>query len=81
MPDRETFTRGRYYFLRGREIFTRGLYVSGLWRETLAEGVGATLGETLGETLGATLGATLGEGKLLANQLIIRVGVRGVTKP
>ena len=73
MPDRETFTRGRYYFLRGREIFTRGLYVSGLWRETLAEGVGATIG--------ATLGATLGAGKLLANQLIIRVGVRGVTKP
>ena len=34
--------------MRGREIFTRGLYVSGFWRETLAERFGATLGATLG---------------------------------
>ena len=48
MADRETFTRGRENFMRGREIFTRGLYVSGFWRETLAERFGATLGATIG---------------------------------
>ena len=69
---RETFTRGREIFLRGREIFLRGRDVSGLWRETLLERVSATLG--------ATTGATTGVGKIFANLLIIRLGVRGVTK-
>ena len=58
--------------MRGREIFTRGLYVFRFWRETLTERVGATLG--------VTIGATSGAGKLVAKLLIIRVGVRGVTK-
>ena len=71
MTDRETFTRGLYFFTSGREIFTSGLYVSGFWRETLAERFGATLG--------ATLGATIGAGKHPCKLLIIRVGVRGVT--
>jgi len=71
MPGRETFTRGLYFFTSGREIFTSGLYVSGFWRETLSEGVGATLG--------ATIGATIGAGKYPCKLLIIRVGVRGVT--
>ena len=71
MADRETFTRGRENFTGGREIFTRGLYVSGFWRETLAERFGATLG--------ATIGATIGAGKHPCKLLIIRVGVRGVT--
>jgi len=54
MAGRETFTRGRENFMRGREIFTRGLYVSGVWRETFAERVDATLGATIGVGTGAT---------------------------
>ena len=76
MPGRETFTRGLYFFTSGREIFTSGLYVFDFWRETLSERVGATLGATLGVTIGAGIGA----GKYPCKLLIIRVGVRGVTK-
>ena len=72
MPDRETFTRGRYFFTSGREIFTSGLYVFDFWRETFSERVGATLG--------VTIGAGIGAGKYPCKLLIIRVGVRGVTK-
>ena len=54
MAGRETFKRGREIFMRGRVIFTRGLYVSGFWRETLAERVGVTLGATIGVGTGAT---------------------------
>ncbi len=43
-----------------------------LCRETLLKRVGATLG--------ATIGVTTGAGKLFTNLLIIRFGVRGVTK-
>ena len=76
MPGRETFTRGRYFFTSGREIFTSGLYVFDFWRETFSERVGATLGVGTGAGIGAGIGA----GKPFANLLIIRVGVRGVTK-
>ena len=72
MSGRETFTRGLYFFTNGREIFTSGLYVFDFWRETLSEGIGATLG--------VGIGATSGAGKLIAKRLIIRLGVRGVTK-
>ena len=61
--------------MRGREIFTRGLYVSGFWRETLAESFGATLGATIGVGIGVGIGATAHRCKCL----IIKAGVRGVT--
>ena len=72
MSGRETFTRGLYFFTSGREIFTSGLYVFDFWRETLAE--------RLGVPLGAGIGAGIGAGELFCKLLIIRVGVRGVTK-
>ena len=37
-------------------------------------------GATLGVPLGAGIGAGIGAGKLFCKLLIIRVGVRGVTK-
>ena len=36
--------------------------------------------EGIGATLGVGIGATSGAGKLIAKRLIIRLGVRGVTK-
>ena len=72
MAGRETFTRGLYFFTSGREIFTSGLYVFNLWRETLAGRVGVGIG--------ATIGAGIGAGKHHCNSLILRLGVRGVTK-
>ena len=85
MAGRETFTSGREIFLSGREIFARGLYVSGLCRETLSGTPNTILKKRIrltyiGVTLGATTGATIGAGKHLCNLLIIKLGVRGVTK-
>ena len=37
-------------------------------------------GATLGAGIGVTIGVTIGAGKHLSKWLIIRVGVRGVTK-
>ncbi len=38
------------------------------------------IGATLGTTTGVGIGATTGVGKRLCNSLIIKLGVRGVTK-
>ena len=38
------------------------------------------IGATLGATTGVGIGATTGVGKRLCNSLIIKLGVRGVTK-
>ena len=67
---RETFTSGRYFFTSGRDIFTSGLYVFGFGRETLVEGVGATIGAGIGAGIGATTGATCLQEKRVDIQLV-----------
>lgn len=68
--------------MSGREIFARGLYVSGLCRETFSETPNKILKKkNIRLTyIGATTGVGTGVGKHLCNLLIIKLGVRGVTK-